>query len=295
MTHPLTKFAMGAYGAWHGPDVDLGAMRAGFDVMYPAPPSDVTVEEATVAGVRGRWISAPESGARIHVHVHGGAFMLGSSYGYRDLGARLARATQSRVFLPDYDLAPEVVFPAAFDQVVAVVTELAATGEELVLSGDSAGGNLALAAAVALAADGIRPVAVVLMSPFGDLSLSGDSMTALESLDPISTRAAAEQAIALYLGGADPMDSRASAVFADLSGLPPLLVQVGSHEILLDDAVRITERARAAGVHAELQVSYQLCHVFQAFAYQFPEAQEAIDQVGAFVQARVDGRMGAAR
>lgn len=295
MTHPLTQFAQAAYGAWHGPELDLGDMRAGFDAMYPAPPSDVTVEKATVAGVPGLWISAPESGARIHVHVHGGAFMLGSSYGYRDLGARLARATQSRVFLPDYALAPEVAFPVAFDQVAAVVAELAATGEEIVLSGDSAGGNLALAATVALVADNIRPIAVVLMSPFLDLTLSGDLMTALETLDPISTRAAAEQAVALYLGGADPMDPRASAMFADLTDLPPLLVQVGSHEILMDDAIRLTERARAARVDAELQVSYQLPHVFQTFAYQFPEAQETIDQVGAFVQSRVDGRVGATR
>jgi monoterpene epsilon-lactone hydrolase len=128
------------------------------------------------------------------------------------------------------------------------------------------------------------PAALVLLSPFADLTLSGDSMTTAASLDPISTRAAAENGIAVYLGGIDPLHPMASAMFADLHGLPPLLIQAGTHEIVLDDAIRIAERARDAGVPVALDLSYQMVHVFQTFAFRFAEAQRAVDRIGVFVR-----------
>ncbi|MGV0739729.1 alpha/beta hydrolase [Mycobacterium syngnathidarum] len=292
MTSEITEFATKAYAAWHGPDQDLAGLRAGFDTMHPEPPADVTVTEANLGGTKGRWVSTPESGDAVVIHVHGGAFMLGSSFGYREFASRIARAAAARVLLPDYRLAPEHQCPAASDDVVRVYRALLADGVDpasVVVAGDSAGGNIALAAIVTLKKAGDRlPAGVVLLSPVADLTLSGDSMTTLAAQDPISTRAAAEQGVGLYLPpDIDAADDRASAMFADLSGLPPLLVQAGTHEILLDDAIRVAENARNAGVEVDLQLSYQMTHVFQTFAYRFEEAQRAVDRIGGFVRRNV--------
>jgi acetyl esterase/lipase len=286
----LPEFAANAFAAWHGPDADLGALRAGFDNMYPEPADDVVVTEASIGSVAGRWVQTPESGQAVVLHVHGGAFMLGSSWGYREFASRIGRAAGARVFVADYRLAPEYSCPAAVNDIVDAYRGLIGAEENIdpskvVVIGDSAGGNIALAAVVAIKKAGLRsPAGLALLSPFGDLTISGDSMSWAATLDPISTRAAAEQGIALYLAGTDPKDPLASAMFADLSGLPPMLVQAGTHEIVLDDAIRIAEFARDAGVEVDLQLSYQMVHVFQMFAYKFAVAQRAVDRIGEFVR-----------
>ncbi|TAM73048.1 MAG: steryl acetyl hydrolase [Mycobacterium sp.] len=287
----VNAIATAAYGSWHGDGVDLAGMRQGFDRMLPPPGPDVVVNDVVVGGVPGRQIEVAESGPTTVLYLHGGGFMLGSSVGYADLGARIARAARARVLLLDYSLAPERPFPAAYDDVLGAYHALLDRGVEpdrLALAGDSAGGGLALAALIGLrdAGDPL-PACGVLLSPFADLTLSGDTIELFAGADPVSSPEAAEQMVTGYLAGADPHDVRASPLFGDLTGLPPLLVQVGTSDILLADAVRVAERARGAGVSVDLEVAYEMVHVYQLFAHQLTEAQEAIDALGRFVQRRV--------
>ncbi|MEU7814353.1 alpha/beta hydrolase [Pseudonocardia sp. NPDC049154] len=270
------------------PELGLEDFRIGFDRMLPDPPADVVVREATVGGVSGRWIEVPESGPTTLLHMHAGGFMIGSSYSHREMASRIARAAGARVFLLDYRLAPENPYPAALDDVLAAYRGLLAEGvspADLVISGDSAGGGLAAAALIALrdAGDPL-PAAGVLLSPWADLTLTGDSMIAHESIDPLVRKDLLEGMRQAYAAEADKADVRLSAVFADYTGIPPLLVQVGSTEVLLDDSVRIVDRALAAGVRAELQVGYEMVHVYQMFADELPEAQAAIERIGTFLR-----------
>jgi acetyl esterase/lipase len=285
----VNELATAAYGLWLREDATLEEMRVGFDGMCPEPPADATITEGAVGGVRGSWVSVPESGPTTILHFHAGGYLIGSPASHRDLAARIARAAGARVFLADYRLAPENPFPAAWEDGIAAYRGMLADGvdpADLVVSGDSAGGGLALATLVA-ARDGgeALPAAGVLMSPWADLTLSGDSMSARESVDPLVSRAVLTGMAEGYLAGHDPADPRVSPFLAPLGGLPPLLVQVGSSEVLEDDAVRVVDGVLAAGGDATLQVGYEMVHVFQMFADRLPEAQRAVDRAGGFVRA----------
>ncbi|MEN3298924.1 alpha/beta hydrolase [Pseudonocardia sp.] len=285
----VNELATAAYGLWLREDATLEEMRVGFDGMCPEPPADATITEGTVGGVRGSWVSVPGSGPTTILHFHAGGYLIGSPASHRDLAARIARAAGARVFLADYRLAPENPFPAAWEDGIAAYRGMLADGvdpADLVVSGDSAGGGLALATLVA-ARDGgdALPAAGVLMSPWADLTLSGDSMSARESVDPLVSRAVLTGMGEGYLAGHDPADPRVSPFLAPLGGLPPLLVQVGSSEVLEDDAVRVVDGVLAAGGDATLQVGYEMVHVFQMFADRLPEAQRAVDRAGGFVRA----------
>ena len=293
----VNDIATAAYGKWLGPDATIETMRVGFDAMCPEPPADATVREGTVGGVPGLWISVPESGRTTVLHFHAGGYLIGSSRSHRDLAARIARAGGASVFLPDYRLAPENASPAALDDALAAYRGLLADegvdAADLVVSGDSAGGGLALALLVALRDAGEPlPAAAFLCSPWADLTLSGDSMVAREAVDPLVNRELLQQMADGYVGdsGIDPADPRVSALFADLAGLPPLLVQAGTSEVLEDDAVRIVDKVLASGGEAHLQLGYEMVHVFQMFADQIPEAQAAIDRIGGFVRERASTR-----
>jgi monoterpene epsilon-lactone hydrolase len=284
----VNDIATTAYGSWLTENASIEDMRAGFDRMCPEPPVDATVTAASAGGVAGKWVSVPESGPTVILHLHAGGYLIGSSQSHREMAARLARAAGARVFLADYRLAPENPYPAALDDALAAYRGLLDDGidpADLVVSGDSAGGGLALATLVALRDAGDRlPAAGVLLSPWADLTLSGDSMTTNESIDPLVNRELLGQMAAGYLGDQDPADPLASPVHADLVGLPPLLLQVGSSEVLEDDAVRIADKVLAGGGEATLQVGYEMVHVFQMFADKLPEAVAAIEQVGRFVR-----------
>jgi acetyl esterase/lipase len=286
-----TAVALAAYATWHSPDSDLAAMRHGFDHMLPEPGADVSVTSASVGGVSGRWVQVPESGEATVLYLHGGGGLLGSSYGYRDLGSRIARFGRARVFLADYALAPERPFPAGLNDVRAafsgLVEQLGNRTEKLIMAGDSAGGGMAVALVAALVSEGAPlPAGVVALSPFADMTLSGESMTQLAAVDQISTPAAAEQMSNAYLGGHDPHDPLVSPVFADFTGFPPLLLQVGDCETLLDDALRLAERVSAAGGQVDLQIGEGLFHVYQMFADRVPEAEQALQAVGSFIRAQ---------
>ena len=266
----------------------LEESRAGFEAMTSgfAVPADVRVVPARAGSVPAAWVSTPgarDDGALLY--LHGGGYILGSIRTHTELCSRLARATGLRVLAIDYRLAPEHPFPAAVEDAVAAwrwLLEQGLDAPRIAIAGDSAGGGLALATLVALRAAGLRlPGCAVCLSPFADLS---DERPDEANGDPLLTPEAIQMMANTYLQGGDPKEPTASPVFADLSGLPPLLIQVGTRERLLSDSLRVAERARAAGVDVTLEKGEGLIHVWQLFGPEMPEAREAVAQIGAFVR-----------
>ncbi len=272
----------------------LAERRAAFtpgDRLHPVP-DDVLVTEVTAGGVPAHWLAAPGADTgRVLLFLHGGGYELGTLRSDGELAARLGRASGMRVLFPEYRLAPEHPFPAAIDDVLAawrwLRTGQGLSAASLAVAGDSGGGGLAVALLVATRdAREALPAAAVLMSPTVDLTSSGASMTERGDQDPISTPAMLGQFASDYLAGADPKTPLASPLFAPLSGLPPLLVQVGTADLLLSDSERLAAAAAQAGVDVTLQVGEGLPHVYPIMLGT-PEAAEATEQIGKFLRARV--------
>jgi epsilon-lactone hydrolase len=228
---------------------------------------------------------------RTVVYYHGGGYVSGSPpEGYLPLAGAVALAARARVHAVDYRLAPQHRFPAAFDDCLAAYRWTVQHGgkgsKTAAVLGDSAGGNLAVAVAVAARDENLPPPScVAVISPFADLTLSGASMELRKSADPYVTRELLESMATDYLGGADPADPRCSAVFADLHDLPPLLIQVGEDEILFDDAVRIRDAAVAAGVDTTFQPWTHGIHVWPVYiSAGLPESALAIEELAAFLR-----------
>lgn len=266
----------------------LDERRAGFEAQFGDPPLPDGVSTTPVTlgdSLSGLFIDA-EGGARDRVllWLHGGAFVLGSSYSYRHFGARAAQASGVRVLLLDYRLAPEHPFPAALDDTSAAISWLLDQGVapgRIAVGGDSAGGNLALAALQRHAAAGGPALgAMWLMSPYLDLTHSGTSIAARAALDPFVDPEGMDGTAATYLADADPHDPAASPLFGPVDGLPPALIQVGSDEVLFDDARRLAERIE--GVVFQQWVG--MVHAWQMFAAMLDEGGWAIAQGGLFVR-----------
>jgi monoterpene epsilon-lactone hydrolase len=255
-------------------------------------PDDVVVREVTAGGVPAHWLAAPGTDpGRVLLFLHGGGFEFGSLRSDGELAARLGRASGMRVLFPEYRLAPEHPFPAAIDDVLAawrwLRTDQDLSARSIAVAGDSAGGGLAVALLVALRDAGeALPAAATLMSPTVDLTSSGASMTERADQDPISTPAMLRQFASDYLAGADPKTPLASPLFASLAGLPPLLVLVGTADLLLSDSERLATAAAEAGVEVSLEIGQGLPHVYPIMLGT-PEAAEATEQIGKFLQARV--------
>jgi len=272
----------------------LDQRRAAFapaGIVHPIP-DDVRVSEVSAGGVPAHWLTAPGTEAGpVLLFLHGGGYELGSLRSDGELAARLGRASGMRVLFPEYRLAPEHPFPAAIDDALAAWRWLR-TGQQLspasiAVAGDSAGGGLAVALLVATRDAGqALPAAAALMSPTVDLTSSGASMTERAGQDPISTPAMLRQFAADYLAGADPTTPLASPLFASLAGLPPLLIQVGTADLLLSDSERLAAAAAHAGVDVTLQIGEGLTHVYQLLLGT-PEAAQATEQIGTFLRARV--------
>lgn len=251
--------------------------------IFPAP-DDVAREKVELGGVPGLRLAAAEAREdESLLYLHGGGYGGGSSRSHAELAARIGRAAGTTSYVPDYRLAPEHPFPAALDDAIAAYRELlGAHGGDagaITLAGDSAGGGLALALCVALRDAGEPlPRAMALLSPWVDLTCTSPSWDARFEGDPVldhSLRDAAKR----YLDGHDPHDPLASPLFADLTGLPPLLVQAGTHEILYDDAVSLVQAAEQAGVDATLEIGHELIHVWQIFPIT-PEAIASTARIG---------------
>ena len=266
--------------------------RANFEqmsVLFPVG-DDVKCEPVSAGGVKAEWVTAPNADSgRAVLYLHGGGYVIGSIATHRGLAARISRAAKARVLLIDYRLAPEHPFPAAVEDAVAAYRWMLTSGlkaSRIAIAGDSAGGGLTVATLVAIRdAKVVTPAAGVCLSPWTDLEGLGDSMKTKSSVDPMVQKEALLEMAAHYLAGQDARHPLAAPLYADLAGLPPLLIQVGTAETLMDDSTRLAERARKAGVKVTLEPWENMIHVFQAFAPMLEEGQQAIEKIGDFVRA----------
>lgn len=256
--------------------------------MFPLA-DDVQCESVQADGVPAEWVTVPgASEERAILYLHGGGYAIGSLDTHRDLVSRLSRAASARALSVGYRLAPEHPHPAAVEDSTAAYRWLLSEGVDparTVIAGDSAGGGLTVATLVALRDSGDPlPAAAVCLSPWVDLEGTGESMTAKAEVDPVVTPDGIAWMAKFYMGDADPRTPLISPLYADLQGLPPLLIQVGTSEVLLDDSTRLAECARAAGVNVTLEPWEDMVHVWQFFAAMLPEAREAIDRIGEFIR-----------
>ena len=273
-------------GVFSGAEIDVAAMRqTGAETALPLG-EGISRRDFDRNGIGATHIEAP--GARNDrgvLYFHGGGYVLGSLDTHAELMGRLSAACRAPVLGIDYRLAPEHAYPAAVEDAVASYDLLLTNGippERIVIAGDSAGGGLTLACMLALKASGTRlPAGAVLFSPWTDLTGSGESIKSRADVDPMISPALLDPMAALYRGEVDASDPGISPMFADLTGLPPLLIQVGDHEILLDDSTRLASAAKSAGVVATLEIYDEGFHVFQTMP-NLPEAAEALTSVGRF-------------
>lgn len=274
--------------------LDVAERRAGWDKLttFFPPPQDATFQTVDAGGVGAEWTSRPgETSNGTILYFHGGGYCMGSARGHRNLVARLAGVSGARALSVDYRLAPEAPFPAALRDAQSAYGWLqreVGADHPVVIAGDSAGGGLVLALMVSLRDAGQpMPKAAVCMSPSTDLAKTGASFAANADIDPINSVGGSGAFAKLYLGDTDERHPLASPLYADLTGLPPLMILVGTWEILLDDATRFAERARLAGVDVDLQVWDEMMHIWPFFHGQFPEAQAAIEMMGEFIRGKL--------
>jgi epsilon-lactone hydrolase len=276
--------------------MDLGAMtvqerRAATASVAAAPPAGTTVTPADADGVPAEWVVAAGTGPdRVLLYLHGGGYQLGSPATLRNMVALLSAAAQARVLSVDFRLAPEHPFPAALEDAMTAYRWLVAAGTDpaaIAIAGDSSGGGLALGLLVALrdAGDPL-PGATAVISPWTDLALTGESLRTRAAVEVMLKPEGMPETASLYLAGADPRHPYASPLYADLTGLPPILIHVGDAEVILDDSTRFAARARAAGVEVTLEVWDEMPHVWHAFAGVLPEADQAIAGIGAWLRGR---------
>ncbi len=254
-------------------------------------PDGVSAETVRLPEAPAEWVRA--AGARSDaavLYLHGGGYVIGSMRSHRHLAGAIAVAAGMPVLMLDYRLAPENPFPAAVDDALAAYRWLLDQDyapERLVAAGDSAGGGLAVAMMVTAREAGLPlPAAGVCLSPWTNLACDGDTYASKAETDPIINQDGALQWAKAYLGEADPTTPLASPIHADLAGLPPLLIHVGSEEVLLDDAVRLEKRARDAGVETALEVWEDMIHVWHWFAPMLSEGRDAIEKVGEFIKTK---------
>lgn len=271
-----------------GVEIPLDQLRKGMEKVAFKVADDVQSENVTVAGRAAEWVRASGVQAgRALLYLHGGGYVMGSLTTHRALAGEISRAAQAAVLLVDYRLAPEAPFPAAVEDGVASYRWLLDQGFkplQLAIAGDSAGGGLAVATLVSARDQGLpMPKAAVLISPWSDLTCSNESYKTRAAADPMITPGGIGRMAGVYLQGKDAKHPYASPNYADLRSLPPLLIHVGRDEVLLDDSIKLDEKARAEGVDSTLEIWDDMIHVWHAFHPMLPEGKQAIARVGAFL------------
>jgi acetyl esterase/lipase len=259
----------------------------------PLPP-DVTVTAAALGGVPTAEITVEGIEPRhVVLYFHSGVYVIGDAFIAADLASQVGRRTDAKVISVDYRLAPEHPYPAAVDDALAAYEALIDNGvapSDVVLAGESAGGGLAIATLVNARDHGLPlPAAAFVMSPYVDLTLAGTTMETKSEVDPLLSRELLQPRVTDYTGGQDAALPLISPIFADLSGLPPLIIQAGSHEVLLDDALRLARVAATADVDVTLEITPKVPHVFQGFSAMLDEAAAALDRAGQLLSARLTG------
>jgi acetyl esterase/lipase len=275
-------------------NADVPTLRAAFsDLMARVPmPPDVQQDPVEIGGVAGVEVTVPgNSSENVILYFHGGVYVIGYAAATVPLVGDLVRRTDTRAITLEYRLAPEHPYPAAVDDARAAYVGLLAQGidpGQIALAGESAGAGLAVALLLALRDAGVPlPSCAYLMSPYVDLTLSGESLAAKQADDPLLTPEGLAARVPDYVGAADAADPLISPIFGDLRGLPPLLIQAGSHEVLLSDALRLAGRAAIADVPVTLEVTPGVPHVFQAYAALLDEAGAALDRAPDFLTAQL--------
>ena len=277
-------------------DSDVNEQRRALRELLSAQPlpADVTVTEAALGGVPTAEITVDGIEPRhVVLYFHGGVYVMGDAFLAADLASQVGRRTDARVLSVDYRLAPEHPYPAAVDDALRAYEALLDDGtapSDMVLAGESAGGALAVATLVNARDRGLPlPAAAFVMSPYADLTLAGATMETKRDVDPLMSRERLQPRIADYTAGQDPALGLISPIFADLSGLPPLIIQAGSHEVLLDDAVRLAREAATADVEVTLDITPGVPHVFQAYYPLLDEGTAALDRAGQLLSTHLAG------
>jgi acetyl esterase/lipase len=244
----------------------------------------VPTAEITVDGIDPR---------HVVLYFHGGVYVLGDAFGAADLASQIGRRTRAKIISVDYRLAPEHPYPAAVDDALAAYEALLQNGtapKDIAFAGESAGGGLAIATLVNARDHGLPlPAAAFVMSPYVDLTLAGTTMETKREVDPLMSQENLQSRVADYTAGQDAALGLISPIFADLSGLPPLIIQAGTHEVLLDDAIRLARQAATADVEVTLDITPGVPHVFQTFYPILDEATAALDRAGLFLSAQFAG------
>jgi epsilon-lactone hydrolase len=278
------------------PDSDVNEQRRLLRELLSAQPlpADVTVTEAALGGVPTAEVTVDGIEPRhVVLYFHGGVYVMGDAALAAELASQVGRRTQAKVISVDYRLAPEHPYPAAVDDALEAYEALLRSGvdpSDIVLAGESAGGGLAIATLVNARDHGLPlPAAAFAMSPYADLTLAGATIDAKGEVDPLLNRDALQARVGDYTSGQDAGLALISPIFGDLSGLPPLIIQAGSHEVLLDDAVRLARQAAIADVEVTLEISPEVPHVFQAYHAILEEGAAALDRAGRFLSARLAG------
>ncbi|WNG17582.1 alpha/beta hydrolase [Cystobacter fuscus] len=269
--------------------------RAHYDALGTPIAPDIGIEQVSIEGVNAQVLTPPDSDAdRALLYLHGGGYVFGSLKSHAGMVAEVARAARCRVLQLDYRRAPEHPFPAAVEDAVTAYQWLLRRGltpERITIAGDSAGGGLVLAMLVACRSQGLPLAgAAVCLSPWVDLEATGESYRTRESVDPLVQRKVVNQVIRLYLNGQDPRAPTASPIHADLTGFPPLLVQVGEREILFSDSEALAKKARAHGVDVTFEEWPGMVHVWHLHYPRLSSGREAIERIGRFVIEKTGAR-----
>jgi epsilon-lactone hydrolase len=275
-------------------DADVSELRRLLRVLTSAQPlpAGVTVTAAALGGVPTAEITVDGVEPRhVVLYFHGGVYVLGDAFQAAGLASQVGRRTRAKVISVDYRLAPEHPYPAAVDDALAAYEALLNNGtapSDIAFAGESAGGGLAVATMISARDHGLpRPAAAFVMSPYADLTLAGETMETKREADPLLNRDNLQARVPDYTAGQDAAVGLISPVFADLSGLPPLIIQAGTHEVLLDDAVRLARQAAIADVEVTLDITPQVPHVFQAYYPILDEAAAALDRAGQLLSAHL--------
>jgi monoterpene epsilon-lactone hydrolase len=275
-------------------DIDLNEQRRLLRELLSAQPlpADVTVTAAALGGVPTAEITVDRVEPRhVVLYFHGGVYVVGDAFQAADLASQVGRRTRAKVISVDYRLAPEHPYPAAVDDALAAYEALLHNGtapSDIAFAGESAGGGLAVATLVNARDHGLPlPAAAFVMSPYVDLTLAGATLETKREVDPLMSRAALQARVTDYASGQDAALGLISPIFAELSGLPPLIIQAGTHEVLLDDAIRLARQAATADLEVTLDLTPGVPHVFQAYYPILDEAAAALDRAGQLLSAHL--------
>ena len=279
----LVSFQM---SGWSEGTIEEQRARQEKTSKYAKLPADIHCQSINADGISAEWISAPDADLGVILYIHGGAYALGSINVHREFIVRLVQATKIRCLAINYRLAPEHPFPAALEDATTIYGWLLNQGvdaSQIIIAGDSAGGGLALGTMVTLRDNGEQlPSWAVCISPWTDLALTGASIQSKAKVDPILDLASLQMYARYYAGENELTSPLISPLYANLKGLPPLLIQVGTDEILLDDSTRFAEKARDAGVNVTLKIWDEMFHVFQLIPF-LPETKKMVDSIAEFV------------